>query len=82
MNLNSFKQSNLRAWVWFVTMALSIIAALMALVTGLYPAIFSNLIITVGVYWINKLEQELTRRNKQAIAPLPNLEQKDDHKDS
>lgn len=72
MDLRTFKQSSLRGWLWFFTICLSLFAALMALVTGLWSGVISNLMVAWGVYWIDKLEKELSRRNyPPVIQPEP-----------
>lgn len=78
MDLKTFKQSTLRAWLWFIAMSLSLFAAVLALIAGLWTAVISNLMVAWGVYWINKLEKELTLRN---YPPIINLEKQDEPRD-
>ena len=66
---DTFRQSKLRAWVWFFLMIISGIMSMFALFTGFPAAAFSNVVFGAFVYWIDKLEKEITRRNKQPFAP-------------
>lgn len=61
--LPNFKQDNIRAWIWLFIILIHFVGGIYALAMGAYSAAFLNGFIAGGVFWIDQLEKELTRRN-------------------
>ena len=61
--LPNFKQTTPRAWIWFILIGIHVLSAIYAALHGVWGAAVVNLIVALGIYWIDQLEKELTRRN-------------------
>ena len=66
-DLSRFKQTHIRAWLWIFIVLSSLLGVIASLLAADGFMFMTNFSIGLGAFWIDKLEKEITRRNKNLI---------------
>lgn len=62
-DLSKFKQTHFNAWIWIILIIINFVTAIYAAAQGAWGVAIHYLFVALIIYWLDKLEKEITRRN-------------------